>query len=498
MTIMLYQPVKRRLFLILCLLLSTTIMLKAQDTLVLDLEDVLHIAEKSSLDAFRAKNMYLADYWAFRTYKASRLPVLDLNFRPVDFRQTTVKRYDSQQDIEVYRQQQTYESYANLSLSQNIPLTGASIYFDSDLSRLVNVGELDFTTYSATWARVGIVQPLFAYNRFKWEKKLEPLKFEKAKKQYIQNVQETKIKAVNLFFELLLAKTRKEIALANVASSDTLYKIGKKKFEILSVQREELLDLELAKFNAEIEAVKAKQSEDKAAFNLASFLGMDKNTLIVAQIPDINKNLQINLDTALQLAINNNPEIIQIMQTRIEADRDLDKSIKENRFNMDLTASFGLNQYGEALQSAYQNPLDQQIILFGIKVPLVDWGVRKGKKLMAEKNKEVIYIETEQKQRDFEQNILLKSMDFNLQGKLVESARRANQIAEESYRLTQKRFLLGKADVLKVNTSMKARQTAREKYINSIYLFWKNYYEIQKLTLYDFINNKNIQANLEN
>ena len=469
----------------------------AQDTLFLSLNRALEMAEKNSLDAFRNKNMYLASYWEFRSYKASRLPSLDLNFRPVDFRRTTIKRYDSQQDIEVYREQQTYESYANLSFTQNVPLTGAKIYIDSDLSRLVNVGDNDLTTYSATWARIGIVQPLFGYNRFKWEKKLEPLKFEKAKKEYIQNMQNTKIKVLNLYFELLLAKTRKEIALANRAASDTLYKIGKKKFEILSVQREELLDLELAKFNAGIEAVKARQDEEKANFNLTSFLGLDKNTVIIAQTPEINNNLQINIDSALQTAIRNNPEILKIQQARIEADRDLDQAVKENRFKMDLTASFGLNQYGDALQSAYTNPLDQEIVLFGIRVPILDWGNRKGKKLMAEKNKEVIYIEQEQKMKDFEQNILLKVMDFNLQSKLVESALRANRIAQESYKLTKKRFMLGKADVLKINTAMQARQNAHEKYINSIYTYWKYYYEIQKLTLFDFASNKNIELEIE-
>lgn len=472
--------------------------IKAQDTIIMSMDQVLETAEKTSLDAFRNKTMYLADYWSYRSFRASRLPSLDLNFRPVDFRRTTIKRYDSEQDIEVYREQQTYESYANLSLTQNVPLTGARIYLDSDLSRLINIGDNDLTTFSATWARIGIVQPLLGYNRFKWEKKLEPLKFEKAKKEYVQNMQETKIKVLQLYFELLLAKTRKEIALANMAASDTLYNIGKKKFKILSVQREELLDLELAKFNAEIEAVKAKQDEEKANFKLASFLGMDKNLIIVAQVPGIYQNIEINIDSALQTAIRNNPEILQIQQARIEADRDLDKAIKENRFSMDLTASFGLNQYGNKIQDAYNNPLDQQIVLFGIKVPLLDWGDRKGKRLMAEKYKEVIYIEQEQKLKDFEQLILLKVMDFNLQGRLVESANRASQIAQESYKLTKKRFLSGQADVLKINTAMQARQNAREKYINSIYTYWNNYYQIQKLTIYNFIKNKNIEIDFEN
>ena len=91
----------------------------------------------------------------------------------------------------------------------------------------------------------------------------------------------------------------------------------------------------------------------------------------------------------------------------------------------------------------------------------------------------------------------LKILDFNLQAKLVQSAARANSIANESYQLTKKRFLLGKADVLKVTSSMKARQTAKEKYIISIYTFWKYYYEIQQLTLFDFLENKNLSIEFD-
>lgn len=45
---------------------------KAQ--LTLTLERTITLAADSSLDAFRYKNMYLAGYWEYRTYKAGRLP----------------------------------------------------------------------------------------------------------------------------------------------------------------------------------------------------------------------------------------------------------------------------------------------------------------------------------------------------------------------------------------------------------------------------------------
>lgn len=54
----------------------------AQQRITLDLQQTIALANDSSLEAFRTKNMYLAGYWEYRTYKANRLPSLTLNMTP--------------------------------------------------------------------------------------------------------------------------------------------------------------------------------------------------------------------------------------------------------------------------------------------------------------------------------------------------------------------------------------------------------------------------------
>ena len=46
----------------------------AQQRITLDLQQTIALANDSSLEAFRTKNMYLAGYWEYRTYKANRFP----------------------------------------------------------------------------------------------------------------------------------------------------------------------------------------------------------------------------------------------------------------------------------------------------------------------------------------------------------------------------------------------------------------------------------------
>jgi len=80
---------------------------------------------------------------------------------------------------------------------------------------------------------------------------------------------------------------------------------------------------------------------------------------------------------------------------------------------------------------------------------------------------------------------------------LVLGALRSKEISRESYEVTQKRFLSGRVDLLKLTSARKSWQTASETYIQSLYNYWKFYFEVQQLTLFDFIKNKALEANFD-
>lgn len=68
--------------------------------------------------------MYLSGYWEYRTYNANRLPSLTLNMTPAQYNRDITKRYDSEQDLDIYRSQQSFYAYGNLAVRQNFDLTG--------------------------------------------------------------------------------------------------------------------------------------------------------------------------------------------------------------------------------------------------------------------------------------------------------------------------------------------------------------------------------------
>jgi outer membrane protein TolC len=138
------------------------------------------------------------------------------------------------------------------------------------------------------------------------------------------------------------------------------------------------------------------------------------------------------------------------------------------------------------LDLVYQDPLDRQRLQVGINVPVLDWGRRKGRLAMAESNREVVRISVNQEKMDFEQNVIMNVMEFNLQADQVLNTAKADTIAQMGYDVTQQRFLIGKVDVTKLNLARNDQEKARRAYIAALRMYWNYYYTIRQLTLFDF------------
>ena len=459
---------------------------KAQQPVKLDLKRTIELANDSSLSAFRYQNMYLSGYWEYRTYKANRLPSLTLNLMPAQYYRYITQRYDSNTDMDVYREQQMFSAGGGLSVRQNFDLTGGTFYIDSDLEYMRNFGETKSTQFSSVPFRVGYSQSLLGYNPFRWDRKIEPLKFEKVKKEFIYHTEVVSEEAVNYFFNLAMAQADYQLARENVASTDTLYSIGLQRHKIAAISRADLLTLQLDKVNARNTLENAQIALKRAMFALASFLNMDKNTLLELDMPGRPLSMEISVDEALAMAKANNPDFLQQQQNVLEAERDVNKTRVESRFNASLNASVGFNQVAEKFKDVYHKPLQQDLVSISVSVPLVDWGVRKGKYNMAKNNLNVVKIAARQEELKLEEEVTMTVSDFNIQQRLIMSAEEALDLAVMAYEQTRQRYIIGKADVNSLTLSLNRQQEAQKNYISALKNYWLNYYKIRKLTLHDF------------
>lgn len=454
--------------------------------LILTLERTIELASESSLEAFRSKNMYLANYWQYRSYKADRLPSLTLNLTPAQYYRDITRRYDSENDIDVYREQQSFYSGGQLQVNQNFDLLGGSFFLNSSLDYMRNFGNNTYTQYSTVPIRIGYSQDLLGYNPFRWQRKIEPLKYEKAKKELLYNHENISVEVTDQFFNLAMAQAEYDLARENVTSTDTLYRTGLQRHKIASISQADLLTLKLDAVNAKNTLQNADIALKRAMFNLASYLNLDKNTEIQLRLPGRPRAMEISADEALALSRENNPGFLELRQQILEAEQEVDRTKKEALMNASFRASIGFNQVAETLKNAYRDPLQQDIVSVSVSIPLVDWGVRKGKHNVAKNNLNVTEISSRQKEITIEEDVIMTVSDFNVQQALILSAEEALDLAQMAYAETKQRFMIGKADINSLTLSLNRQQAAQRNYITALQNYWLSYFKIRKLTLHDF------------
>lgn len=474
---------------IILILLSVSILFvytNAQDKITLTLERCVEIATSSSLEAFKVRNLYLTSYWEYRAYKAGRLPSVNLQMTPIQYNSNFTKRYDYDKNIEIYRQQQSIYSSGGLSMNQNFSLTGGTFTIETSLDHMKNFGDNNYSQFSSVPLRIGYSQSLFGFNNFKWEKKIEPLKYEKAKQQYLYSREDISEMAVQYFFDLAMAQAEYEMTLENVLSADSLYIAGKAKDRISAISQPDLLTLQLDLINARNSLLTASINLEKTTFTFLSFFNLDKDQRVILELPRRLKLIYISVDEALYYMKKNNPDILLYKQQLLQVERDVEQARKSSGFSADISASVGFNQIGDNFGNAYRNPLRQDIVRVGLTIPILDWGVREGRVNMAKNNLNVKRLTIQQDENNLQQEVLLSVREFNLYQDLIFRAEEAVDMANSAYNVTKRRFIVGKADVNSLTLSLNRKKEAQRNYIAILTNYWTGYYKLRKLTLFDF------------
>lgn len=488
----------RTCLLTIILLLASVLSATAQKAVEYSLEDVIKLAQEQSPDAVIAKHQYRKSYWGYRRYKATYLPALNLALTLPDINRS-INAIPSQDGTTVYTSQNLQNYSVSLSVDQKIGFTGGEVFLSSGIQRLDNrFADSTVSQYLTNMISIGIRQPLFNYNAYKWERRLEPIKYEEARRVYIETNEKVAITAVDHFFALLLAQVDLDIAKKNYANYDTLYKIAKGRYNLGKIAENDLLQLELNLLKAEASVENSQLNYTNTLFIFKSYLRIKDDQPVKLIPPDHIDYFTVAPDKAISEAKNNTSTGIEFKRRILEAESELNRAKMEGRFDAELFASFGLSQSSLELQNVYKDPLDQEHVTLGISMPLLDWGKAKGNIKMAESGLDLVTTSIEQEKIDFEQSVFVKVMQFNMQKKQLRIAAKSDTVAQKRFEVTQKRYMIGKIDdVLELNNAQIDNDRARMDYYRTLQTYWKNYYELRKMTLYDFQRDMPILINVD-
>ncbi len=468
----------------------------AQEYKRLTFDQVIQLAEEQSPYALIAKHRFRASYWQYRTFVAQYRPSLTLTGSTPDYSTAFSRVWNAVTNQYDYISTNILQTIGSLSLTQNIGLTGGSISLQSDLT-LENDFESNENNYITAPVSIRLVQPIFRYNELKWQKKTEPLKYESSKKTYLENMEDVHIQAVQIFFSLALAQINKQIAEMNYLNADTLWRMAQGRYNLGTIAEDELLQMQLSWLNSETSRKQAEMNLRDREIRLRSFLGFNENVRIELILPNEIPDLQVDVEEVRDLAHANNPEILDQQLTLLTAQSNVAQAKAEKGLNANLTASFGMRDQDPIFIKAYEQSNQQQTVRVGITLPILDWGLGRGRYKMAQSSLQLAQVQAEQTLIDFDQNLYLDVEQFNLQSEQVAIAAKSDTVAAKMYEVTKQRFLIGKIAVLELNNADTKKDENRRAYVMALQNYWNYFFNIRKMALYDFLNDKPLGTDYE-
>ena len=242
----------KKIYIAITYLLLTCFGLQAeeQDNVVrLTLKDAITLAQHQSVDAAVALNELKTSYWEYRTHVADQLP--EVNFKgTLPSYSKQYSRYQQSDGTYAFVQDNNLSMDGAISIDQNIALTGGKISLNSSLNFSRQLGHGAFNEYMSVPVGLTLTQPIFGVNDQKWNRRIEPVRYQEAKAAYIESVEGVTISTIAYFFNLLLAKENLATSVQNLDNANKLYDIAIAKRKIGHISESELMQLKLSALQA--------------------------------------------------------------------------------------------------------------------------------------------------------------------------------------------------------------------------------------------------------
>lgn len=451
----------------------------------LTLTSAIQIAQQQSYDAMVAKLSYMSQYWSYRSFQAEMLPAVNLSSNLLQFDRSMVEARNYDDGRIAYVENNSMSNSLSLSVDQNIVALGGKLSVQSYLYRLDQFS-YDSKIYNSQPIRLRYTQPLWAYNSLKWQKKTEPLKYEKAKRTYLESMEDVAIQTVSLFFNVLSAQSTYQQSISTLKDRQHLFEIAKKRFDIGTTTKSELLQLELSLLNAQVAVENNVLTLKNQMFRLFSYLRIydydDIELIPPFTIPDVT----VSADEVVNRALKNSTHNLVQQISRLESEKLVAQAKANKGIQVQLNAELGFNRTANHFNEAYRNLKDNEIVGLTVSLPIFDWGVSKGRVKMAEADLEVTKTQLEQAHETYIQDLKISVLQFNMQYEQCKNTLRAQDIADERYNITKRRYETGAVTVTDLNTAQQELEDARAQHIKQLQLFWAGYYSLRKSTLYDW------------
>ncbi len=448
------------------------------------LDEILRLAKNQSLKAKIAAKEFGISRLDYKYYKAEQKPVLSLQMTPILYSGDAVQRYSYEEDRTYYRNQNSLFSSAQLRLQQNVRILGGFLYMDTDMRYYQSFGDNRYRQFASVPLRVGYSQNLLGYNSYAWDRKIAPMIYKISEKKFLLELEELSEDIVSRYFSLLLQKERQLLAERNYRNCDTLCNKGELEVRLGRLTRLKLDEMKMERSKAKTLAMKAKMEFDVGKVTLAKKLQVSSDVEVV--MPLCVPTATILLDDAVKFARQNSWEVL-LAEKETKVKRKIMKKQNVQRFaDVNLDVSVGLHQMSENIGGAYKKPMREQNVSIGVTMPLATFGRTKFKHQQAVLEYDKACLELEEVVDGVENEVVSIVGKLYLQKEIFQNARETWDCSQKMYETVLLQHRLGRWEIESLHLAVTNMMSAQLEYYTALADYWRLWYRIRCLTLYDF------------
>jgi outer membrane protein TolC len=430
-------------------------------------------ATQSSLPAQQSQTAFQLAQAHFKTFQLTNKPSLSAYGNIPSYNKDNYAVTQPDGNIRFLPRSQNY-SNAGIGFTQPIGLTGGSLSVNTDLYRFDN-----FTAhtkqYNGTPVFVRLSQPLFQYNAYKWDKQTAPLRLQEAEQTYKAAQLQTEYEVCRLFFTVLAAQEDEKLATANLENSNTNLAIERRRVQLGVSTEDKVLGLEVQQINSQQQQTTALLNIRKAFLELYNYINSTDTGIKKLQLPEVLPEPVPDKKTIIGHAKKNLPQYIAFQRKRKETEAKLSQAKMQGR-QIDLSASYGLNNVAADIPAIYKNPQDQQRFSIGFTIPIAEWGKRKNSLSVAKLQQEQMEISIKQEEAKLLLDIAVLVDELPVLRNNISQSLALDTLSQKRFVITNRLFQSGKASLLELQAAQSEKDNARRNYIVSLQRFWEGWY----------------------
>jgi outer membrane protein len=373
-----------------------------------------------------------------------------------------------------------------MTMSQQLPFTGGSLFISSSLERFTVTGQQDVKTWSSTPVEFGLRQDIFRPNTARWNRREQNAQAELAERLYLESMEEIAIQTTQAFFDVYAARSGLANAVANVAVNDTLFTLNKGRYEVGKIGENDLLQSELALLRARAEVETAQLDYDRALAALLMALNLPAGTRIEVVVTTEVSPVTPDTATAVAQALENRASVSDVQLQDVQSRRRIAEARLADGIGATIQASYGLNASAPEASQVYNNLLQSRGFSLSIEMPLWGWGARSQTVQAARSDQERVENNSAATLRQTAHEAHFAALELSQARSNVALTAKADTVAGKRFEVAYNRYVIGRITIDNLYIAQSEKDQALLQFVLALRRYWVAYYALRRATLYDF------------